>query len=558
MGDLANDFYIKAERNSDGVFSIGLNTINATFTKLTLPSDNGLDYCLTATFIEDIDSLQLSPTDCRQNFSVICQAYQKIAPTCQDKFEKQKPLDLLMDPDLQKIKNKDTSQMKNYFKDMFHRLNQTTSYNGMFSTLWYTSLPCFDTKGMTAERDGEKSILKYCEWKGMQIPCAALFTNFPTDQGMCCSFNIREAEYIFQGKTFPRLVSKLQMDDKNASFGNSIPPLKYTSSKEPTTLPGRNKGLVLMIDAHADIVAASSVNSDFKGFIGLVSPSGSFPFTIQEGFEIRPGHNNIIALTGSKIDADDTLKDLPVDQRKCLFADENLNMTIHTKYTQSNCLFECAITYAKKKVQEKNNASYACIPWYFPSADSAITVCDPWESVQFFDFMFNGIPDDTCSYCLPDCSTTIYETSFTATPFKRCDSSNMGVSTFCRLDNTNLPFPTKVGRQVIDEYRNNDLPKYVKSIESSMRTYPASNLFSNNPETYDAYDEDIAIVHIYFKKSTVFQMESAPKMTWIDYFSAVGGLMGLVLGMGIVSIIELIWLCFRIVARKGNFSHVIP
>jgi len=41
-------------------------------------------------------------------------------------------------------------------------------------------------------------------------------------------------------------------------------------------------------------------------------------------------------------------------------------------------------------------------------------------------------------------------------------------------------------------------------------------------------------------------------MTWIDYFSAVGGLLGLVLGMGFFSLFELIWLCLRITSKKLN------
>jgi hypothetical protein len=41
-------------------------------------------------------------------------------------------------------------------------------------------------------------------------------------------------------------------------------------------------------------------------------------------------------------------------------------------------------------------------------------------------------------------------------------------------------------------------------------------------------------------------------MTWIEYFATVGGLLGLVLGMGLVSFIEIIWLLLRIAARKLN------
>jgi hypothetical protein len=256
-----------------------------------------------------------------------------------------------------------------------------------------------------------------------------------------------------------------------------------------------------MLDAHTDLFAAGSVDSDYKGFLGLITPSGSFPFTLQDGFEIKPGHNNIIALTGSRVDADDSLRSLSVDQRKCQFADENSQMKIHKNYTYSNCMFECSLLYAQNILKTTNNVSYYCVPWFFPTAAPGIAACDPWESVQFFDLMLNNIPDDTCSYCLPDCSTTIYDTSITAVPFRRCDSSNVGVSKLCTLDNTKLPFPTKFGRQVINEYSDATvIPGFVRSIQSSERTFASAidggDIFTKNPLTYDAYDEDIATVQV--------------------------------------------------------------
>jgi hypothetical protein len=44
-------------------------------------------------------------------------------------------------------------------------------------------------------------------------------------------------------------------------------------------------------------------------------------------------------------------------------------------------------------------------------------------------------------------------------------------------------------------------------------------------------------------------------MTWIDYFSTVGGLLGLVLGMGFISFIELFWLALRIIALKLQLTR---
>jgi len=58
---------------------------------------------------------------------------------------------------------------------------------------------------------------------------------------------------------------------------------------------------------------------------------------------------------------------------------------------------------------------------------------------------------------------------------------------------------------------------------------------------YDPFEKDIAMVEIIYHKSTLVHIGSQLTLTWIDYFAAVGGLMGLVLGMGFVSFIERTW-----------------
>jgi hypothetical protein len=76
-----------------------------------------------------------------------------------------------------------------------------------------------------------------------------------------------------------------------------------------------------------------------------------------------------------------------------------------------------------------------------------------------------------------------------------------------------------------------------------------------NVYEYDSYKKDIAIVKIFFGQSTIIQMNSKSAMGWIDYLSAVGGLLGLVLGMGIVSFVELLWLCLRIGALRLRLTN---
>jgi hypothetical protein len=82
---------------------------------------------------------------------------------------------------------------------------------------------------VTAKSDGEKSMLKSCQWKGLPIPCAAIFMTLPTDHGMCCIFNMNEAETIFKDSEYTRLVSEQNVKDKNNSFQNLTLPDWYAA-----------------------------------------------------------------------------------------------------------------------------------------------------------------------------------------------------------------------------------------------------------------------------------------------------------------------------------------
>jgi len=209
--------------------------------------------------------------------------------------------------------------------------------------------------------------------------------------------------------------------------------------------------------------------------------------------------------------------------------------------------------------------SAPCIPWFFPTPTNLSNhVCNPWESEKFLDFM-NQVPTDVC-HCLPDCSATIYEPLIISTPLRKCDSSSLGVSKLCNLNNKALPQPTRFGSQFLDEF------DYIKNfpvsaaalrgLQSGKRKYgsslPRGEIFVSNPQTYDAYEKDIALVEIFFRKSSIIQMGRKARMNWIDYFSTVGGLLGLVLGMGIISVIELLWVCLRLAAYKMNFQNLVP
>ena len=91
------------------------------------------------------------------------------------------------------------------------------------------------------------------------------------------------------------------------------------------------------------------------------------------------------------------------------------------------------------------------------------------------------------------------------------------------------------------------IPSYVNSsVQTSQRVFSSTlkdgDIFTAANNVYDAYDQDVALL---------------PTMTWIDFMSQVGGLLGLCIGVSIVTIIELVWLCLRLLFQKFKLTHII-
>ena len=115
----------------------------------------------------------------------------------------------------------------------------------------------------------------------------------------------------------------------------------------------------------------------------------------------------------------------------------------------------------------QRNIGKNCTPWFYPTQDVPLLICDPWESVKFRSLM-QSVPDQECNHCLPDCSGPQYSSTLSVLPFRRCDMRNLGVSSLCNLNDPTLPHPRIWGAQVIKEYtdrtrtgNNNPIPNYI-------------------------------------------------------------------------------------------------
>ena len=470
-----------------------------------------------------------------------------------------KSMNLQLDPSMETERLIEIRNAKDDYDEEFGSMEKTAqAIQNLFEILWYSQLPCFDIKDITSDIKDEMSVIKRCYWKDKLINCSSIFRTRPTDRGMCCSFNMEKAEEIFKHSQYGDMISNMQLQDLSYSFEGDQPPEWFVENKEPKSQAGRKKGLRLVLDAHSDRVSSGTISDNFRGFITVVDGKEKYPLTSRNSFTLSPGRENYIALSAFEIYADEGLKSINPSKRNCYFPDES-PLDMHKNYSQANCILECSIMYARNRTFDIYNET--CNPWFYPVTNDFVAhSCDPWETKDFQEY-FNNLPDKICSHCLPDCTSTVYETRVSTAPFRSCDHTNLGVSGLCDFENDGMN-PAMWRQQVQVEYNTlmGEIPEYVAT---NLHRMPSTRKFVKEDKvqsltlkdyrlkhpTYDAFENDIAVANFYFDKSTIIRFIRAPRMTWTDYISQVGGLLGLAIGFSLCSLVEII---YWIVARLGK------
>ena len=181
-------------------------------------------------------------------------------------------MELSFNPTMISERQRMAHQAKMDVKDNFESMNLEESYDSLFEVLWYTQLPCFDVKGITSNRSDDYGLLKACTWKGIRVPCSLIFRTSPTDQGMCCTFNMDAADEMFHKGPYQDMIKNMQERDQESRFNHKETfPDWWKYNGEPKSQPGKSKGLTLILDAHSNKVASSSITEDVDGFFAIVA-----------------------------------------------------------------------------------------------------------------------------------------------------------------------------------------------------------------------------------------------------------------------------------------------
>ena len=75
-----------------------------------------------------------------------------------------------------------------------------------------------------------------------------------------------------------------------------------------------------------------------------------------------------------------------------------------------------------------------------------------------------------------------------------------------------------MSEQILEKYSHlQEIPKYLDKFKSPS----SSKRMLRNGVVYDAYQDDIALVHIYWDTPSVLQFQRTLRLTWLDYLSQV-------------------------------------
>ncbi len=165
-------FFISVEKKYGQFFSLynkdNLNyefyqpITSETFSLLKFPNQD-IDYsldCLAGNLTPTSEYITIFPVRCT---SKIANAYFCNCLYLECHNDTYEQLDVLVDPVFEQDLSSGILSKTNQVMKMIDSLDRTKTFKNVFQTMWYSGLPCFDLKNITADKEGDRSILKYCE-----------------------------------------------------------------------------------------------------------------------------------------------------------------------------------------------------------------------------------------------------------------------------------------------------------------------------------------------------------------------------------------------------------
>ncbi|XP_055599041.1 pickpocket protein 28-like [Uranotaenia lowii] len=337
-------------------------------------------------------------------------------------------------------------------------------------------------------------MLMFCKWRNDPIYCDTIFTETLTEEGLCYTFNSLSAEDLLRTE---ELHDDYPYVTENRSSYHWTPESGYKEDADIDTYPVRVLGagargglniLLRLYDYDLDYLCRGPV----QGFKILLHPSGEYPQVSKQYFRVPLHQEVIISVKPQMITTSEGLRDYAPHRRQCYFHHER-HLKYFQVYTQQNCELECITNYTLRscgcvkfsmpREPETAICGASKIQCYNEAEDELLSQDVKYSVDKSFDFRAK------CD-CLPACTSVQYDAEISQADFN-------WEQLFLAYKSPLLEFPgIQLGR-----------------------------------------------LTIYFKEAQFITSKRSELYGITDFLANCGGLLGLFMGVSLLSLAEIIYFC---------------
>ncbi|XP_041782297.1 pickpocket protein 28-like [Anopheles merus] len=339
-------------------------------------------------------------------------------------------------------------------------------------------------KNMSLSRHGTLGLCQYCN---QYTICGEHLKETLTEEGFCYTFNMMPEEDIFRKSS---LHADYTYTESWFSFSENetLAPLYARGA-------GLHAGLTLFLRQIKEDVDYMCTGFS-QGYKLMIHDPGEYPQVSMRNMRIPFGHEISIALKPQMMITSQSAADFSWEKRQCFFNHERY-LRYFNIYNQENCELECLTNVTQ--------AICGCVRFSMPrSNDTKVCPLSMFHCMSDVKWIVYDIDDperpvneeitamvDRCN-CLPACSSISYDVETTQTTL--------------------------------------DLEKFLR----------VNHEYDRSDKFY------ITTIAIYFKESYFITSKRSELYGWVDFLANCGGLLGLFMGVSILSLLEL---CYYITIR---------
>ncbi|XP_055534779.1 pickpocket protein 28-like [Wyeomyia smithii] len=357
--------------------------------------------------------------------------------------------------------------------------NKTTD-ESYVALIWLLRVP---TDGLLVE----------CSFLNEPFPCDTLFYPSLTEEGVCLTFNGLSSKDMhrlesLQGQ-YPYVTSPFQSQLWSQENG-------YQSQATFEAYPfraGSGYSLGLSVYLSVDLLNHDPLcRGSTKGFKLLLHSPAEYPQITKKFVRVPINQEVTIAVKPQMITTTHGLQGYTPERRQCFFNQER-HLQFFAIYTQDNCELECLTNYTLKLC--------GCVLFSMPRNES-VAICETneirciwWAKNLLYDMGITGNREEEIRFrsecnCLPACSSVQYDEEITQTQF--------------------------------------DWKNWAETL----------GIQANRLEGIE-----FAHLAIYYKEPQFMPLRRSELYGTTDFLANCGGLLGLCLGVSLLSLVELLYFC---------------